>query len=138
MYRALFGRKSTSNLRMVTFYSQPIRKWPVTVKSFKEHANTKSGMHSDCKNLSNRFLDQCKGREIPVNKMVDSHYKTNIKKSRNANASIAVKLFIVNLCRDQNILVCVDGDRGKTTRVRRNWSYYYKKFYRTAKLANEG
>lgn len=112
MYRALLGRKSTSNLRMVTFYSQPIRKWPVTAKSFKEHANTNSSIHSDCKNLFNRFLDQCKGREIPVKKMVDSNYKTNIKKSRETNASIAVKLFIVKFCRGQNIPLCVDRDRG--------------------------
>ena len=43
------------------------------IKSFKEHANTKSGMHSDCKNLYNSFVDQHKGREAPLNKMVNSN-----------------------------------------------------------------
>ena len=64
----------------VNFYLQPFRKWPVAVKSFKEHADANSGMHSVCKNLFNRFLDQYKGREVPVNKMVGSNYKRNAKK----------------------------------------------------------
>ena len=66
---------------MVNFYSNPFRKWPVAVKSFQEHANAKSGMHSDCKNFFNSFLDSIKGREVPVNKMVDSNCKTNVKKA---------------------------------------------------------
>ena len=50
-YCALFDHKSTSYSRMVNLYSQSFRKWSVTVKSFKEHTNTKSGMHLHCKNL---------------------------------------------------------------------------------------
>ena len=56
-------------------------------------------MHSDCKNLYNSFLDQYKGREVPVNKMVDSNYKTNVKKAREANAPI---VDTVKLCGRQN------------------------------------
>ena len=56
LYCVLFGHISTSNSRMLNFYPQSFRMWPVAVKSFKEHANTKSGMHSDCKNLVDRFL----------------------------------------------------------------------------------
>ena len=33
-------------------------------------------------------MDQYKGREVPVNKMVDSNYKTNVKKAREAIAPI--------------------------------------------------
>ena len=82
LHCVLFGHKSTSYSRIVNSYSQPFRKWPVSVKSFKEHANTNSGMHSDCKYLFNSFLDQYKGREVPVNKMVDSNYRTNVKNAR--------------------------------------------------------
>ena len=34
-------------------------------------------MYSDYKNLFYRLLDQYKGREVPVNKMIDSDYKRN-------------------------------------------------------------
>ena len=67
---------------MVNFYSHLFRKWPVAVKSFKEHVNTKSGMHSVLKNVFNRFLDHYKCREVPANKMVDSNYQKNVKKVR--------------------------------------------------------
>ena len=67
--------------------------WPDAVKSFKEHANTKSGMHSDCKNLYNSFVDQHKGREAPLNKMVNSNQKINVKKAREAIAPILDTLF---------------------------------------------
>ena len=69
-------------------------------------ANTKSGMHSDCKYLFNRFLDQYKGREVPVNKMVDSYYKTNVKKAREVIAPI---IDTVKLCGCQNIVVWSQG-----------------------------
>ena len=55
LYCVLFGLKSTSYSRMKNFYLQPFRKWPVAVRSFKEHANTKSGMHSDSKILYNNL-----------------------------------------------------------------------------------
>ena len=73
LYCVLFGHKSTNYSRKKNFYSQSCRMWPDAVKSFKEHANTKSGMHSDCKNLYNSFVDQHKGREAPLNKMVNSN-----------------------------------------------------------------
>ena len=87
LHCVLFGHKSTSYSRMVNFYSQPFKMWSVAVKSFKEHANTKSGMHSNCKNLFNRFLDKYKGREVPINKMVDSNYRTTVKKKQRGNCS---------------------------------------------------
>ena len=73
---------------MKNLYSQPFRNWSVAVRSFKEHANTKSGMDSDSKIPYNSFLDQYKGREVPVNKMVHSYYKTNVKKPRETIAPI--------------------------------------------------
>ena len=79
---ALLGHKSTSNSRIVNAFSQSYRKWPVIVKPLKEHENSKSGVHRDCKNFFNSVLDQHKGREVPVNAMVDSHYKANVKKAR--------------------------------------------------------
>ena len=57
------------------------------VGSFKSHASIKSVMQNDCKNLFDRFLDQYKGREVPVNKMVDSNYKANVKRSQSGNCS---------------------------------------------------
>ena len=59
----------------------------VAVRSFKEHANKKSGMHSGSKILYNSFLDQYKGREVPVNKMADSNYKKNCQKIQRDNCS---------------------------------------------------
>ena len=60
VFTVLFGLKSTSYSRMKNFYLQPFRKWPVAVRSFKEHANTKSGVHSDSKILYYSFLGQYK------------------------------------------------------------------------------
>ena len=73
---------------MKSFYSQPFRNWLVADRSFKEHTNTKSGMHSDSKSLYKSFLDQYKGAEVLVNKMVHSNYKTNVRKAREAIAPI--------------------------------------------------
>ena len=84
--------------------------WSVAVKSFKEHANGKSDIHRDYKNLFDRFLDQYKGREVPVNKMVDLNYKTNVKKTREAIAAI-VDTF--KLCERKNILLQGHKDSGK-------------------------
>ena len=110
LYYVLFGQKSTSYSRMKNLYSQPSRKWPVAVKPFKEHANTKSGVHSDSKIHYYSFLDQYKGRELPVNKMVDSNYKTNVKRAREAIAPI---VDIVKLCGRQNIPLWGHRDSGK-------------------------
>ena len=79
-------------------------------RSFKEDANTKSGMCSHRKILYNSFLDQYEGRQVPVNKMVDSNYKTNVKKAREAIAPI---VDIVKLCGRQNIPLRGHGDNGK-------------------------
>ena len=95
---------------MKNLYSQPFRKWPVAVRYFNKHANTKSGMHSDSKILYNSFPDQCKGREVPVNKMVDSNYKTIAKKAREAIAPI---VDTVKLCARQNIPLRIHKDSGK-------------------------
>ena len=95
---------------MKILYSQPFRKWPVAVRSFKKHANTKSRMHSDSKILYNNSLDQYKGREVPVNKMVESNYKTNVKKAREAIAPIVDTAM---LCGHQNIWLRGHRDSGK-------------------------
>ena len=60
LYCILFGHKSTSYSRIKNFYLQPFRNWHVAVRSFKGHANTKSGMHSDSKILYYSFLGQYK------------------------------------------------------------------------------
>ena len=57
-------------------------------------------MHSDCKRFYDSFLDQYKGGEVPVNKMVDLNYKTNAKKAREAIAPI---VDTVKSCGRQNI-----------------------------------
>ena len=59
-------------------------------------------MRSDIRNLSDSFLDPQKGREVPVNKMVDSNYKTNVQK---AGEAIAPIVDTVKLCGRQNILM---------------------------------
>ena len=82
LHCVLLGHKSKNNSRIVNFYLQSYWKWPVAVKSFKEHAKPKPGKYGDSKNLFDRFLDRHKGREVPVNKMVDSNYKTNDKNAR--------------------------------------------------------
>ena len=64
-------------------------------------------MHSDIKNLYDSFLDPQKGRVVPVNKMVDSNYKTNVQKAGETIASI---VDTVKLCGCQNILM--RGPRG--------------------------
>ena len=95
---------------MKNLYSQPFRNWSVAVRSFKEHANTKSGMDRDSKIPYNSFLDQYKGREVPVNKMVHSYYKTNVKKPRETIAPI---FDTVKLCGHQNIPLRGHWDSGK-------------------------
>ena len=55
-------------------------------------------------------MDQYKGREVPVNKMVDSNYKTNVKKAREAITSI---VDTVKLCGHQIILLQGHRDSGK-------------------------
>ena len=75
-------------------------------------------MSSDSEILYNSILDQYEGRQVPVNKMVDSNYKANVKKSREAIAPI---VDIVKLCGRQNIPL--RGHREKSTRARRKWSY---------------
>ena len=55
-------------------------------------------------------MDQYKGREVPVNKMVDSNYKTNVKKAREAIAPI---VDTVKLCGRQNIPLRGHRDSGK-------------------------
>ena len=95
---------------MKNFYFQPFRKWPVAVRSFKEQANTKSCMHSDSKIFYYSFLGLYKSREVPVNKMVDSNHKTNVKKAREA---IAFIVDTVKLCGRQNILLRGYRDSGK-------------------------
>ena len=104
LYCVLFGHKSTSYSRMNNFYSQLFRKWPVAVRSFKEHANTKLGMHSESKILCNTFLDQYKDREVLVSKMIDSNYKTNFKKVREAIAYIVDTGIKICCCRVTGIV----------------------------------
>ena len=76
---------------------QIIQEWYISIHNHSEsglsllnisqkQANANSGMHNDCKNLFNKFQDQYKGRVVPVNKMVDSNYRTNVK-SQTANCS---------------------------------------------------
>ena len=84
--------------------------WPVAIRYFKEHANTKSGMRSDSKILYNIFPDQYKGREVPVSKMIDSNYKTIVKKARETIAPI---VDTVKLCGRQNIPLRSHKDSGK-------------------------
>ena len=55
-------------------------------------------------------MDQYKGREVPVNKMVDSNYRTNVKKAREAIAPI---VDTVMLCGRQNIRLRGHRDSGK-------------------------
>ena len=67
-------------------------------------------MHSVCKNFFNRFLDQYKGRVVPVSKMVGSNYKKNATKAREAIAPI---VDTVKLCGRQNIPLRGHRDSGK-------------------------
>ena len=79
-------------------------------RSFEEDANTKAGMFSHSKILYNSFLDQYEGRQVTVNKMVDSSYKTNVKKAREAIAPI---VDTVKLCGRQNIPLRGHRNNGK-------------------------
>ena len=71
-------------------------------------------MSSHSKILYNSFLDQYEGRQVPVNQMVDSNYKTNVKKAREAIAPI---VHTAKLCGCQNIPLRGHGDNGKNQSV---------------------
>ena len=89
------GSSSLENL-----YRKPYRKWPTAVKTFKKHQNAPTGIHKKSQILLIRFLDECRGKEVPINKVFDSTHKENIKKAREAITPIVDTL---KLCGRQNI-----------------------------------
>ena len=89
------GSSSLENL-----YRKPYRKWPTAVKTFKKHQNAPTGTHEKRQILLIRFLDEYRGKEVPINKVFDLTHKENIKKAREAITPIADTL---KLCGRQNI-----------------------------------
>ena len=65
-------------------YKKPYRTWPTAVKAFKKHQNAPTGTHKKSQILLIRFLDECRGKEVPKNKVFDSTHKESIKKTRGA------------------------------------------------------
>ena len=89
------GSSSLENL-----HRKPYRKWPTAVKTFKKHQNAPMETHKKSQILLISFLDECRGKEVPINKVFHSTHKENIKKAREAITPIADTL---RLCRHQNI-----------------------------------
>ena len=89
------GSSSLENL-----YRKPYRKWPTAVKTFKKHQNAPTRTHQKNQILLIKFLDEYRGKEVPINKVFDSTHKENIKKAREAITPIVDTL---KLCGRQNI-----------------------------------
>ena len=70
--------------------------------------------------LPTRFIDEYRGKEVPINKVSDSTHRESIKKAREAIAPI---VDIMKLCGRQNILLRVIGTAQKSSRSEKNWSY---------------
>ena len=88
------GSSSLENL-----YRKPYRKWPTAVKTFKKHQNAPTRTHQKNQILLIKFLDEYRGKEVPINKVFDSTHKENIKKAREAITPIVDTL---KLCGRQN------------------------------------
>ena len=91
----IVGSSSLENL-----YRKPHRKWPTAVKTFKKHQNAPTRTHKKDQILLIKFLDEYRGKEVPINKVFDSTHKENIKKAREAITPIVDTL---KLCGRQNI-----------------------------------
>ena len=78
------GGSSLENL-----YRKPYRKWLTVVKTFQKHQNALTGTNKKSQILLIRFLDEYRGKEVPINKVFDSTHKENIKKAREAITPIA-------------------------------------------------
>ena len=89
------GGSSLENL-----YRKPYRKWLTVVKTFQKHQNALTGTNKKSQILLIRFLDEYRGKEVPINKVFDSTHKENIKKAREAITPIVDSQ---KLCWPQNI-----------------------------------
>ena len=96
----LFGHKVVGNSSLENLYRKPYRKWPTAVKTFKKHQNAPTRTHQKNQILLIKFLDEYRGKEVPINKVFDSTHKENIKKAREAITPIVDTL---KLCGRQNI-----------------------------------
>ena len=93
-----------------SLYKKPYQTWPTAVKAFKKHQNAATGTHKKSQILLIRFLDECKGKEVPKKKVFDSTHKESIKKTRGAIAPIVDTL---KLCGRQNIPLRSHSDSTK-------------------------
>ena len=96
----LFGHKVVGSSSLENLYRKPYRTWPTAVKTFKKHQNAPMETHKKSQILLIRFLDEYRGKEVPINKVFHSTHKENFKKAREAITPIADTL---KLCRHQNI-----------------------------------
>ena len=96
----LFGHKVVGSSSLENLYRKPYRKWPTAVKTFKKHQNAPTRTHKKDQILLIKFLDEYRGKEVPINKVFDSTHKENIKKAREAITPIVDTL---KLCGRQNI-----------------------------------
>ena len=60
----------------------------MAVKTFKKDQNAPTGTRKKSQILFTIFIDECKGKEIPINKVFDSVQKEIIKKAREAITTI--------------------------------------------------
>ena len=96
----LFGDKIVGTSSLESLYTKPHRKWPTAVKTFKKHQNAPTRTHKKDQILLIKFLDEYRGKEVPINKVFDSTHKENIKDAREAIIPIVDTL---KLCGHQNI-----------------------------------
>ena len=70
-----------------SLYKKPYRTWPTAVKALKKYQNAPTGTHKKSQIFLIRFLDECRGKEVPKT-VFDSTHKESIKKTRGAIAPI--------------------------------------------------
>ena len=69
------GSSSLENL-----YKKTYRTWPTAVKTFKKHQNTQTRSHKKSQVLLTKFVDEYRGKEVPINKVFDSTHKKTLRK----------------------------------------------------------
>ena len=95
----LFGDKYPSSSKLQNFFSRPFRYWADALRNFRKHEN-KSGLHTFSFLAYTKFLQDYHGKSMPINKLLDSTYKAEVKKNREALLPI---VDTVKLCGRQNL-----------------------------------
>ena len=74
----LIGHEIVGSSSLENLYKKLYQTWSTAVKTFK---NIKTLQHEKCQILLTRFIDEYRGKEVPINKVFDSTNKESIKKA---------------------------------------------------------